>query len=49
VNWVENERGVSYVFGENIVEEFLNEFDFDLICRAHQVFLLDILSLICFR
>ncbi|KAJ3442214.1 serine/threonine-protein phosphatase pp1 isozyme 2 [Anaeramoeba flamelloides] len=35
--WGENERGVSYTFGENIVEKFCDENDFDLICRAHQV------------
>ena len=35
--WEENERGVSYVFGENIVKIFLEKHDLDLICRAHQV------------
>ena len=35
--WGENERGVSYTFSEKIVEEFLDQFDLDLICRAHQV------------
>ncbi len=35
--WGENERGVSYVFGQDIVSAFLKKHDLDLICRAHQV------------
>ena len=35
--WGENERGVSFTFSEKIVEDFLDKFDLDLICRAHQV------------
>lgn len=35
--WGENERGVSFVFGSDIVKAFLNKHDLDLICRAHQV------------
>ncbi len=35
--WVENERGVSYSFGPNVVDEFLTANGFDLVCRAHQV------------
>ena len=35
--WGENERGVSYTFSENVVENFLDKYDLDLICRAHQV------------
>jgi len=35
--WGENERGVSYVFGPDIVKNFLKKHDLDLICRAHQV------------
>lgn len=35
--WGENERGVSYVFGADVVSHFLDKMDFDLICRAHQV------------
>jgi serine/threonine-protein phosphatase PP1 catalytic subunit len=38
--WGENERGVSYVFGPDIVKSFLKKHDLDLICRAHQVYLL---------
>ena len=35
--WGENDRGVSYTFGEDIVAQFLRQQDMDLICRAHQV------------
>jgi serine/threonine-protein phosphatase PP1 catalytic subunit len=35
--WEDNERGVSYVFGPEIVTLFLKRHDLDLICRAHQV------------
>ena len=35
--WGENERGVSYVFGADIVTSTLKTFDLDLVCRAHQV------------
>lgn len=35
--WAENDRGVSFTFGMDIVENFLKKHDFDLICRAHQV------------
>ncbi|KAJ4757302.1 Serine/threonine-protein phosphatase [Rhynchospora pubera] len=35
--WGENDRGVSYTFGPDRVEEFLQTHDLDLICRAHQV------------
>jgi len=35
--WNENERGVSYTFGNSIVQTFLKNNDMDLICRAHQV------------
>jgi len=35
--WAENERGVSYTFGQEIVAAFLKKHDLDLICRAHQV------------
>ncbi|VDD77095.1 unnamed protein product [Mesocestoides corti] len=36
-SWGENDRGVSYTFGADIVSRFLAKHDFDLICRAHQV------------
>jgi serine/threonine-protein phosphatase PP1 catalytic subunit len=35
--WVDNERGVSYVFGPDVCASFLKKQDMDLICRAHQV------------
>ena len=35
--WGENERGVSFVFGPEVVATFLKKHDLDLICRAHQV------------
>ena len=35
--WGENDRGVSFTFGMDIVTKFLNRHDLDLICRAHQV------------
>ena len=35
--WGENDRGVSFTFGEDIVTKFLEKHDLDLICRAHQV------------
>ncbi len=31
----ENDRGVSYTFGENVVRKFAAKHDIDLICRAH--------------
>jgi diadenosine tetraphosphatase ApaH/serine/threonine PP2A family protein phosphatase len=35
--WSENDRGVSFTFGPDIVARFLQKHDMDLICRAHQV------------
>jgi serine/threonine-protein phosphatase PP1 catalytic subunit len=35
--WAENDRGVSYTFGPDIVTNFLEKYDFDLVVRAHQV------------
>uniref|UniRef100_A0A0K0DT36 Serine/threonine-protein phosphatase n=1 Tax=Strongyloides stercoralis TaxID=6248 RepID=A0A0K0DT36_STRER len=35
--WGENDRGVSFTFGAEVVSKFLTKFDLDLICRAHQV------------
>jgi len=35
--WGENDRGVSYTFGADIVRKFLQRHDLDLVCRAHQV------------
>ena len=42
--WSENDRGVSFTFGPDVVSRFLQKHDMDMICRAHQVrtaFLLD--------
>ena len=49
--WGENDRGVSFTFGADVVSKFLNRHDLDLICRAHQVWntkLLDVLIFINF-
>jgi len=35
--WQESDRGVSYVFGADVLQKFLHEQELDLICRAHQV------------
>jgi len=35
--WGENDRGVSFTFGEDVVTKFLEKHSLDLICRAHQV------------
>ena len=37
MGWGENDRGVSFTFGEDVVAGFLKQHDLDLICRAHQV------------
>ena len=34
--WEDNDRGTSYCFGPSVVEDFLEQFKFDLICRGHQ-------------
>uniref|UniRef100_A0A915IUD7 protein-serine/threonine phosphatase n=1 Tax=Romanomermis culicivorax TaxID=13658 RepID=A0A915IUD7_ROMCU len=33
----ESHRGISYLFGEDVVYKFCEEFKIDLVCRAHQV------------
>jgi serine/threonine-protein phosphatase PP1 catalytic subunit len=35
--WGDNDRGVSFTFGSEVVSTFLRKHDLDLICRAHQV------------
>ena len=35
--WGDNDRGVSFTFGSEVVAAFLRKHDLDLICRAHQV------------
>lgn len=37
LGWGENDRGVSFTFGADVVAKFLHKHDMDLICRAHQV------------
>lgn len=37
LGWGENDRGVSFTFGADVVAKFLHKHDLDLICRAHQV------------
>jgi len=37
MGWAENDRGVSYTFGADVVSKFLQKHDLDLIVRAHQV------------
>lgn len=37
LDWEDNERGVSYCFGKEVIQQFLAQYDFDLICRAHMV------------
>lgn len=36
-SWGDNDRGVSFTFGSDIVNAFLKKHDLDLIARAHQV------------
>jgi len=35
--WEQSDRGVSYIFGADVVNNFLRKQDMDLIARAHQV------------
>lgn len=35
--WSENDRGVSFTFGPDVVTRFLQKHDMELVCRAHQV------------
>ncbi|GAA47967.1 protein phosphatase 1 catalytic subunit [Clonorchis sinensis] len=35
--WEPSERGVSFMFGPNVIDQFLERFNLDLIVRAHQV------------
>ena len=37
MGWAENDRGGAYTFGNELVSEFLDRHEIDLICRAHQV------------
>lgn len=33
--WSPNDRGVSYIFGQDVVKSFCKKHDIDLVCRAH--------------
>lgn len=46
--WGENDRGVSFTFGADVVSKFLNRHDLDLICRAHQVWNIKLLDILIF-
>ncbi|MES1902969.1 MAG: hypothetical protein MHPSP_002271, partial [Paramarteilia canceri] len=35
--WAENDRGVSHVFGADVLEAFLQKTDLELVVRGHQV------------
>lgn len=37
VGWAPNERGVSYVFGVDVLNQFLQKMDLDIVVRGHQV------------
>ncbi|XP_017835635.1 serine/threonine-protein phosphatase PP1-like [Drosophila busckii] len=37
LGWGRSQRGVSYVFGSDVVDHFISHHKLDLICRAHQV------------
>jgi serine/threonine-protein phosphatase PP1 catalytic subunit len=47
--WGRNPRGVSYTFGHDVIEEFLQKHDLDLICRAHQVCDASVYNTRCYR
>ena len=36
-DWQDNDRGVSFVFSAQIVKDFCDQNEIDLVCRAHQV------------
>jgi len=37
LEWADSDRGVSYIFGAKVVDEFVKKFGFELVVRAHQV------------
>lgn len=37
VSWAESDRGVSYIFGKKVVDNFMERHKMDLVVRAHQV------------
>jgi diadenosine tetraphosphatase ApaH/serine/threonine PP2A family protein phosphatase len=36
-DWGKNDRGISNTFGSKVLNEYLEKFDMDLVCRGHQV------------
>ncbi|KAI1720821.1 calcineurin-like phosphoesterase domain-containing protein [Ditylenchus destructor] len=37
VGWAPNDRGVSYIFGPDVLAQFLQKMDLDIVVRGHQV------------
>ncbi|CAD5224809.1 unnamed protein product [Bursaphelenchus okinawaensis] len=37
MGWAPNDRGVSYVFGPDVLSQFLQKMDLDIVVRGHQV------------
>mmetsp|Transcript_9288 Transcript_9288/g.23048 ORF Transcript_9288/g.23048 Transcript_9288/m.23048 type:complete len:383 (-) Transcript_9288:57-1205(-) len=37
ISWAESDRGVSFVFGKKVVDNFMEKHGMDLVVRAHQV------------
>ncbi|CAD5231729.1 unnamed protein product [Bursaphelenchus xylophilus] len=37
MGWAPNDRGVSYVFGHDVLAQFLQKMDLDIVVRGHQV------------
>ena len=37
IGWEENDRGISYVFGDDVLKTFITKNKLDLIVRAHQI------------
>ena len=35
--WGDNDRGVSYIFSEKVVQRLVQKYDIDLIVRGHQI------------
>lgn len=35
--WVKSSRGISYMFGRDVIDQFLEKNNLAMICRAHQV------------